>query len=74
MKINEDICTGLASDENLLDENAVARILNLKPSCLRRWRMENRGPIFVRVGSRVKYRMADVQNFINACPTGGGKL
>jgi len=56
----------------LLTETEVSRILQLKISCLRRWRMERKGPNYLKVGSRVRYRMADVQAYIANCQVGGG--
>ena len=50
---------------SLLGERAVAELLNLKVSTLRKWRLLGRGPVFCKVGGRaVRYAPADVEQFI----------
>ena len=49
---------------NLLTEQQVAERLNCTKSALRRWRREGRGPRFVKIGRLVRYRQADVEDFI----------
>jgi excisionase family DNA binding protein len=51
--------------ERLLTEKEVSAVLNVKLSCLRRWRFENRELPFVRVGRLVRYRPADVKQFVS---------
>jgi hypothetical protein len=53
--------TGLPS---LLIVQEVARILRCSVSSLNKWRLSGRGPRFVRVGSRVRYRPPDVADWI----------
>lgn len=48
----------------LLDEPAAAAILGLQPKTLCRWRFERRGPAFIRVGSAIRYRTADLDDFV----------
>jgi hypothetical protein len=50
----------------LLDVEGVAQILNCSISILNKWRLTGKGPRFVRVGTLVRYRPADVQAFIAA--------
>jgi hypothetical protein len=52
--------------QNLLDVEAVARILHCSVSILNKWRLLGKGPRFVRVGTLVRYRPADIQAFIAA--------
>ena len=50
----------------LLDETALAKLLNIKLSTLRSWRVKgNCGPPFVRIGRCVRYDPKDVAAFIN---------
>jgi excisionase family DNA binding protein len=49
----------------LLTETEVAAKLEVTRPCLRRWRHEQRGLPFVRVGRLVRYRPSDVDDFIN---------
>jgi hypothetical protein len=44
----------------------VAALLRLSVSILNKWRLAGRGPNFVRVGSRVRYRSADVVEYVTA--------
>ncbi len=48
----------------LLDEAEAARILHCTRSALRRWRLERRGPPFVRIGRLIRYRPSDLEEFI----------
>src|SRR5437899_2003745 len=48
----------------LLTVQDVAALLKCSVSSLNKWRLRQTGPPFVRVGSRVRYRLADVQAYI----------
>jgi hypothetical protein len=52
-------------------ETDVARQLRVSLACLRRWRLEKRGPIFVKIGHLVRYRAEDVDSWLQSLPTGG---
>jgi hypothetical protein len=39
---------------------------------LRDWRKRGKGPRFVKVGSSVRYRLTDIEEFVNSLPAGGG--
>ena len=52
--------------KRLADEHEAADYLHLKVATLRRWRWAGRGPVFVRVGGRVRYDLADLDVFIAA--------
>lgn len=41
-----------------------AKYLGLKPSTLNDWRTQNRGPVFLRLGSAIRYRVADLDAFL----------
>jgi excisionase family DNA binding protein len=56
---------------SLLTEDDVAKELNLSLASLRRWRLEKRGPRFIKVGSLVRYRPEDVEAWLASLPTGG---
>jgi excisionase family DNA binding protein len=55
----------------LLTESEVAARLRVSLACLRRWRLEGRGPRFVKVGSRVRYPSEELDGWIQALPAGG---
>lgn len=60
--------------EALLNEKRVAETLGMSLAALRRWRYDGRGPKFLKLGSAVRYRPADVQQWLQACPNGGGSV
>jgi excisionase family DNA binding protein len=55
----------------LLTEPEVADRLRVSLACLRRWRLERRGPRFVKVGSLVRYPAEELNHWIESLPTGG---
>lgn len=56
---------------NLLTEHDLAQRLHVSLASLRRWRLERRGPRFIKVSSLVRYRPEDVDEWLSALPTGG---
>ena len=56
---------------SFLNEQEVSKRLNISVATLRRWRLEKRGPMFVKVGSLVRYRPEDLDSWVAALPTGG---
>ena len=56
---------------SFLNEQEVSKRLNVSVATLRRWRLEKRGPMFVKVGSLVRYRPEDFDSWVAALPTGG---
>jgi excisionase family DNA binding protein len=57
--------------QSFLTEQEVSKRLNVSVATLRRWRLEKRGPMFVKVGSLVRYRPEDLDSWVAALPTGG---
>lgn len=62
----------------LLTEAQVSEMLQVPAKTLRRWRMINRGPRFVKLGGRlgsrsgtVRYPEAELLAWLNSRPTGG---
>ena len=54
-----------------LMEPEVAARLRVSLACLRRWRLERRGPRFVKVGSLVRYPAEELDQWIESLPAGG---
>ena len=52
--------------DRLVNEHVAADILSLKVSTLRRWRWANRGPAIHKIGSAVRYSLADLRAFAAA--------
>jgi len=51
---------------NLIDEPALANRLGVSRSTLQSWRYSGRGPRFIKLGRMVRYRVADVDAYLNA--------
>lgn len=45
---------------------AAAKALHVHPHTLKRWRWRGYGPQFVKVGGRLFYRVADIQNWLES--------
>ena len=58
----------------LLTEEDVAQQLHVSVASLRRWRIERRGPQFIKVGSLVRYRPEELEAWLAALPTGGASV
>jgi excisionase family DNA binding protein len=56
---------------SLLTEGDIAERLHVSLASVRRWRLEHRGPQFIKVGSLVRYRQEDLERWLAALPTGG---
>lgn len=57
----------------LQTEHDVAKQLRVSVASLRRWRLERRGPKFIKVGPLVRYRPEEVEAWLSALPTGGAQ-
>jgi predicted DNA-binding transcriptional regulator AlpA len=58
----------------LLNEHDVAKLLGVSVATVRRWRLLNQGPKFIRVGAAsVRYRPGDVSAYLERCPAFGGE-
>jgi predicted DNA-binding transcriptional regulator AlpA len=55
----------------LLNEREVARVTGLSVASVRRWRLLHEGPRYLKIGAAVRYRAADVENWLASRPTGG---
>ncbi len=56
---------------NLLTESDVAERLQVSLASVRRWRLERRGPTFVKMGALVRYRPEDLENWLASLPAWG---
>jgi hypothetical protein len=45
------------------DQNQLAKRWHISPRTLERWRWQNDGPSYVKIGGRVVYRMEDVEAY-----------
>ena len=64
---NQSLTIGMARDPSpLIDEPALAAKLGVSRSTLQSWRYAGRGPRFIKLGRIVRYRVADVDEFLRA--------
>lgn len=54
----------LEMSRRMLDTKASAEYLGLSPNTLSRWRWSGDGPVFVKLGNAVRYRIEDLDAFI----------
>jgi len=52
-----------APSPNLKTEDA-AKFLNVQPATLEQWRWNGRGPKFCKIGRSCRYRLADLEAFL----------
>ena len=56
---------------DLLNETEVAKKLRVSLACLRRWRLEKRGPPFIKIGQLVRYQPEELDTWLRSLPVGG---
>jgi len=59
-----DITEPCSEDIDLLTTYEAARYLGMSPGSLSNWRSTGRGPTYIKLGSKVMYRKAEVERFI----------
>ena len=52
--------------EPVFDTLAAAPLLGVRPGTLEVWRCQGRGPRFVKSGSRVVYRLRDINDYLDS--------
>jgi predicted DNA-binding transcriptional regulator AlpA len=70
-KANED---SIYMSTQVLTEVEVAQRTHISLATLRRWRLENRGPIFRKFGSLVRYAEEELTRWEQAQPSGGENI
>jgi hypothetical protein len=46
-----------------INQSQLAKRWNMSPRTLERWRWLGRGPVFLKLGGRVVYRLEDIENY-----------
>jgi excisionase family DNA binding protein len=59
---------------HLLTEKELAACLGVSLAACRKWRTQDRGPVFVKLGSLVRYKREDVEHWVATRPRGGEVL
>lgn len=67
-------CSEVKNMLNLMTEEQVSKLLHVSVASLRRWRLERRGPAFIKVGSLVRYKPEDLEQWLTIQPTGGSAM
>ena len=57
--------------QDFLTEKEVANQISVSLASLSRWRLEHRGPPFVKVGALVRCRPEDLEQWLQTLPAGG---
>lgn len=52
-------------DELAINEHETARRLQVSVGALRKWRREGEGPVFVRLGRCVRYKLSDLLAYLD---------
>jgi predicted DNA-binding transcriptional regulator AlpA len=58
--------------EPLMDERGLSELTGMSLATLRRWRLLNRGPRYIKLSNAVRYRPEDVKAWLESRPAGGG--
>ena len=56
----------------LLNEHDLAELLNVSVASVRRWRLLNQGPRYLKIHASVRYRQEDVSAWLESRPMRGG--
>lgn len=56
-------------DENkiLLTEKEAAAKLECEPQTLNKWRSRRKGPPYLKLSGKIRYRLSDLEQFIDGC-------
>ena len=57
--------TDLTNTDALLSPTDLARLVRVAPITLAGWRVQGRGPTYIKVGRLVRYRRSDVQGWLD---------
>jgi hypothetical protein len=66
MNIQKHESTERRSVNRLMNEQEAVEYLNCKVSTLRKWRLLEKGPVYIQVGRLVRYSEADLIAFMDA--------
>ena len=56
----------------LFTEREAAEFFDLQPATLRHWRVQERGPLYYRIGGAIRYHRTDLEDFLRDCRGGEG--
>ena len=50
----------------LTEAEAASMIVDLKPQTLAKWRLRHKGPAYLKLGGKIRYRVIDIQEWMDA--------
>jgi predicted DNA-binding transcriptional regulator AlpA len=65
------IARELETLQPMLNERDVARITGMSVQTIRRWRLLQGGPKYLKIGSAVRYKLKDISDWLESRPSGG---
>ena len=68
----ERLSGGDVTDKPLLNDKQVAQMLGVSVATVRRWRIFNTGPKYLKIGASVRYTTESLDAYVASRPTGGG--
>jgi hypothetical protein len=48
----------------LTEKEAAEMIVDLKPQTLAKWRLRHKGPAYLKLGGKIRYRVIDIQTWM----------
>ena len=63
----------MGRNENILTTKEAAEFLGLKEKTLRIWRMDKKGPNYIRINRSIRYRRDDLDEFVANRMVGGSE-
>ena len=58
----------------LTEAEAAEMIVDLKPQTLAKWRLRRKGPCFLKLGGKIRYKVTDIQEWMDSCRVDPTKL
>lgn len=56
------------------EAEAASMIVDLKPQTLAKWRLRHKGPAYLKLGGKIRYRVIDIQEWMDASRIDPSKL
>lgn len=56
----------MTNEDSFLTDHEVAALLNISVATIRRWRRTKEGPKYYKIGSLVRYKRADIDEWVRS--------
>jgi hypothetical protein len=64
----EDLVGDIMEPNEILTEaEAAKKIVDLKPQTLAKWRLRGKGPAYLKLGGKIRYRKTDIETWMQLC-------